>query len=187
MAKNNHCSILFIIYMDNLYSLHNFSLIKRQAERDTVKRRKMLRSFLPHTLYPPSPSKIQLTKNKWACHHRSENSFGWEPVFGGFYGSIFTKKFDLREEKALKFTCYQRIHEADTHTQVTRSEIKTRQKEGTILVETGFFVHLPAKCSWIRRFSAWGRQTSRGKWCKIRDSNIHWRRRCKLNSPMLPF
>lgn len=51
------------------------------------------------------PSKIQLTKNKWACQHRSENSFGLESVFVGLYGSALKRNLSIRENKAAAHTC----------------------------------------------------------------------------------
>lgn len=93
--------------MDNLCPLHAFPLIKTKDKlrRTQPRGKKTLRFLLQHFLQPPFPSKIQLAKNKWACHHRSENSFGLEPVFMGLYASAFTKNFDLGTEKALKSPC----------------------------------------------------------------------------------
>lgn len=80
-------------------------LDKRQAKRKRTLRFFFL--FLQHKLKPPFPSKIQPTKNKWACHHRSENSFGLQPRFDGLYGSakIVLLGLHQREIINLMFVC----------------------------------------------------------------------------------
>lgn len=103
-------------------------LDKRQAER---KKTEVL--FLQHILYPPFPSKIQPTKNTWACHNRNENLFGLQPVFVSLYGSAFTKNSDLRGGKAQKSSRYNLYHGEFIkllHTHVRCSEIKGREKRG---------------------------------------------------------
>lgn len=73
---------IFLYYsslMDNLCSLRAFSVTKDKLGR-TQLRGKRCWGFYSNTHVP---SKIQPAKNKWACHHRSENSLGLLPVFGG--------------------------------------------------------------------------------------------------------
>lgn len=55
-----------------------------------------------HILWPLLTSKIQLSKNKWACHYRSVNLFGLKPVFAGLYRSAFTKNLDPKEGESTK-------------------------------------------------------------------------------------
>lgn len=85
-----------------------FSLIKTKDKLSWTQLRGKRRwgVFLQHILWLHFHKKFSLLKYKWACHHRSENSFGLEPVFVGLYGSAFTKSFYLREGKALKSSCY---------------------------------------------------------------------------------